>query len=135
MQDFGIGADTDQIHFLPPFDFFEFITLERNALCVLSDSGTVQEECSIFQVANVTIRDVTERPETLECGSNMLSGVNPGMVVTCVHTVLSCKPQWVAPAEYLVKGVSDTVVKILLGYREGAAGEEPAIFSQGTDGG
>jgi len=124
MQDFGINADTDQIHFLPPFDFFDFITLERNALCVLSDSGTVQEECAIFRVANVTIRDVTERPETLECGSSMLSGVNPDMVVACVRTVLSCKPQWAAPAEYLVGGVSDTVVKILLGYREGVVGEE-----------
>jgi len=135
MQAFGVGVDNDQVRFLTPFGFFEFITLERNAFCVLSDSGTVQEECCIFRVANVTIRDVTERPETLECGSNMLSGVNPDMVVTCVRTVLSRKPQWVAPAEYLVKRVSDTVVKILLSYREGAGGEEPAIFSQDTAGG
>ena len=117
MQTFGIGADNDQVRFLPPFGFFEFITLERNALCVLSDSGTVQEECSIFGVANVTIRDVTERPETIECGSNVLSGAEPEMILQCVHTVLDQKCQWKAPPEYLIENVSNTVVKIVLGYR------------------
>jgi len=116
MQTFGIGADNDQVRFLPPFGFFEFITLERNALCVLSDSGTVQEECSIFGMANVTIRDVTERPETLECGSNILSGADPDTVVRCVDTVLGLKGSWTAPREYLVENVSDAVLKILLGF-------------------
>ena len=46
------------------FGFFDFVALERQAFCVLSDSGTVQEECAIFGVPNVTLRDVTERPET-----------------------------------------------------------------------
>jgi UDP-N-acetylglucosamine 2-epimerase (non-hydrolysing) len=96
--------------------FLDFIALERNALCVLSDSGTVQEECCILKVANVTIRDVTERPETVECGSNMLSGVNPQMVVECVRAVLDQKPQWTVPPEYLAQHVSSAVVKILLGY-------------------
>ena len=116
MQGFGVALNNDQIRFLPPFGFFEFITLERNALCVLSDSGTVQEECAIFGVANVTIRDVTERPETLECGSNILSGADPDTVVHCVHTVLGLKGKWIAPREYLVENVSDTVIKILLGF-------------------
>jgi len=117
MQAFGIGVDNDQVRFLPPFGFFEFITLERNAFCVLSDSGTVQEECCIFQVANVTIRDVTERPETIECGSNMLSGAEPEMILQCVRTVLDQKCNWTAPPEYLVENVSNTVVKVVLGYR------------------
>ena len=46
--------------------FFDFVTLERPPICVLSDSGTVQEECCIFGVPNVTLRDVTERAETVE---------------------------------------------------------------------
>ena len=116
MQAFGVGSNNDQVRFLPPFGFFEFITLERNALCVLSDSGTVQEECSIFKVANVTIRDVTERPETLECGSNVLSGAETETVVRCVRTVLDLKGQWTAPREYLMEHVSDTVIKILMGF-------------------
>ena len=61
--------------------FFDFVALEQAAFCVLSDSGTVQEECCIFRVPNVTIRDVTERPETIECGSNMLAGADPERVL------------------------------------------------------
>ena len=116
MQAFGIGVNNDKVRFLPPFGFFDFVTLERNAFCVLSDSGTVQEECCIFRVANVTIRDVTERPETIECGSNMLSGADPDMILECVRIVVSQKHEWTVPREYLVENVSDAVVKIVLGY-------------------
>ena len=102
---------------MPPFGFFEFISLERNVLCVLSDSGTVQEECAIFGVPNVTIRDVTERPETLECGSNMLSGAEVETVLQCARTVLELRGKWSAPREYLAENVSDTVVKIVTSYQ------------------
>jgi len=104
------------IQFHEPFGFFDFIALERSAFCVLSDSGTVQEECCIFRVANVTIRDVTERPETIEAGSNILSGAGVEDIQRAVATVLDQKPDWHAPPEYLVPHVSSTVVKILLGY-------------------
>lgn len=116
LKSFGIGVDNQSVRFLPPFGFFDFISLERNALCVLSDSGTVQEECSIFGVPNVTIRDVTERPETLECGSNILSGASPETVLECVRTVLGLKSQWSPPPEYIVENVSDKIIKIVLGY-------------------
>jgi len=117
MRAFDIGLSNDQVRFLPPFGFFDFIALERNASCVLSDSGTVQEECCIFQIPNVTIRDVTERQETLECGSNMLSGTTPEKILQCVATVLDRKGGWAVPREYLVEHVSETVCKILLGYQ------------------
>ena len=116
MQAFGIGVSNTQLRFLSPFGFFDFITLERNAFCVLSDSGTVQEECCIFRIANVTLRDVTERPETVECGSNMLSGADPDGILQCVRAVLEQKREWTVPREYLMEHVSDTVVKIVLGY-------------------
>jgi UDP-N-acetylglucosamine 2-epimerase (non-hydrolysing) len=116
MEGFGIGVENSNIRFSSPFGFFDFITLERNAFCVLSDSGTVQEECSIFGVPNVTIRDVTERPETLECGSNMLSGAEPEQVLLCVETVLAMRDKWSPPREYVIPNVSQTVIKILLGY-------------------
>ncbi|HUW17756.1 MAG TPA: UDP-N-acetylglucosamine 2-epimerase (non-hydrolyzing) [Sedimentisphaerales bacterium] len=116
MAEFGVLANNEKVCFMPPFGFFDFIALERSALCVLSDSGTVQEECAIFRVPAVTIRDVTERPETLECGSNILSGAEAESVIRCVHTVLGLKGQWKAPPEYLTENVSDTVIKILLGY-------------------
>jgi UDP-N-acetylglucosamine 2-epimerase (non-hydrolysing) len=113
---FKVVNDNPQVRFLEPFGFFDFIHLERNAFCVLSDSGTVQEECAIFKVANVTLRDVTERPETIECGSNILSGANSESISRCVNIVLSQKTNWQTPPEYLAENVSDTVVKILHGY-------------------
>jgi len=117
LKEFGAPVDSTTLQFSPPFGFFDFITLERNAFCVLSDSGTVQEECSILGIPNVTIRDVTERPETIECGSSMLSGVQPEQVSLCVEAVLSMRGKWVPPPEYLVPNVSDIVIKIVLGYR------------------
>src|SRR5947209_402996 len=117
MQRFHLDAEAHkQIRFEAPFGLFDFIALEQNAFCVLSDSGTVQEECSIFKVANVTIRDVTERPETLECGSNMLSGVEPETILRCARTVLDQRNTWTPPPEYMVKLVSPTVARIVLGY-------------------
>ena len=116
LQRYGISLNNQQIRLLDPFGFFDFIALEQNAFCVLSDSGTVQEECCIFRVANVTIRDVTERPETIECGSNILSGAEPEMIIQCVRAVLDQKSQWTVPPEYLAEQVSTTVVKSIIGY-------------------
>jgi UDP-N-acetylglucosamine 2-epimerase (non-hydrolysing) len=115
MKAFGIDVDNHMIKFLPPFGFFDFVMLERNALCTVSDSGTVQEECCIFKCANVTIRDVTERPETLECGSNILSGADPEAIMRCVQTVLEGVIDWTVPSEYLVPHPSNAVVRILMG--------------------
>jgi UDP-N-acetylglucosamine 2-epimerase (non-hydrolysing) len=71
---FGVDVARNGLRFVEPFGFFDFVRLERKAFCILSDSGTVQEEACIFGVPNVTIRDVTGRPETLESGSNILAG-------------------------------------------------------------
>lgn len=116
LESFNIVSNNPHVRFLSPFGFFDFIQLERNAFCVLSDSGTVQEECAIFRVANVTLRDVTERPETIECGSNILSGVDATSIQQCVRVVLSQKAAWNPPPEYMVENVSNTIVKIVNGY-------------------
>jgi UDP-N-acetylglucosamine 2-epimerase (non-hydrolysing) len=115
MQQYGVGVDNGRVRFMAPLGFFDFVALERTTLCALSDSGTVQEECCIFHVPTVTIRDVTERPETIECGSNMLSGCEPDVILRCMETVLSQPPTWTPPAEYLTTAVASTVVKIVLG--------------------
>ena len=96
--------------------FFDFIKLEKNSLAVLTDSGTVQEECSIFRIPNITLRDVTERPETLECGSNILSGADPATITAAVELAIAQPAAWTAPAEYLTENVSQTVSKLVLGY-------------------
>jgi UDP-N-acetylglucosamine 2-epimerase (non-hydrolysing) len=116
MMEFGVQAENKEVRFMSPLGFFEFISLERNALCVISDSGTVQEECAIFKVPAVTIRDVTERPETIECGSNILSGTETQSIIRCVKTVLALEKDWAAPKEYLTENVSEILIKILLGY-------------------
>ena len=85
--------------------------------CVLSDSGTVQEECCIFRVPTVTLRDVTERPETIECGSNMLAGADPDASSPAWRRCSIAAARLEPPPEYLVRDVSTTVAKIVLGYR------------------
>ena len=118
MRAFGLDiGGNGEVRYLEPLGLFDFVALEKHARCVLSDSGTVQEECCIFSVPAVTIRDVTERPETIECGSNMLSGADPERILGCVETVLDTGPTWQAPPEYLVRDVSSTVARIVFGYR------------------
>jgi UDP-N-acetylglucosamine 2-epimerase (non-hydrolysing) len=119
MRGFGLDVEAEaDVRYLEPLGLFDFVALERHALCVLSDSGTVQEECCIFGVPTVTVRDVTERPETIECGSNMLSGAEPRRVLECLAAVLDSPPSWQPPPEYLVNDVSTTSAKIVLGYRD-----------------
>lgn len=114
---FGVNVKKAGLRFVDPFGFFDFIRLEREAFCVLSDSGTVQEEACLFRVPNVTIRDVTERPETIECGSNVLAGADPAAILNAVELVTSRPAAWTPPAEYLADGVALTVCRIVLGFR------------------
>ena len=103
---------------IEPLGLFDFVRLEKNARCVLSDSGTVQEECCLFRIPNVTLRNVTERPETVEAGSNLVAGCEPESVLHAVRAVLSQSCDWDPPSEYMTKNVSKTVVKIILGVKK-----------------
>jgi UDP-N-acetylglucosamine 2-epimerase (non-hydrolysing) len=118
LERFGIELSGEGIHVCEPFGFHDFVRLERSARCVLTDSGTVQEECCIFGVPAVTIRDVTERPETLECGSNVLGGTRPESIARALRTALSVPPRWTPPQEYLATEVSSTVARIVLGHHD-----------------
>jgi len=113
MQAYGI--DAGKITFVPPLGLFDFVRLEKEAFCVLSDSGTVQEECCIFGVPTVTMRDVTERPETIECGSNLLAGVEAERILPAIDLAVRSAGTWTPPAEYLASNVSDVVARIVLG--------------------
>ncbi len=116
IEQYRLKVDSALIRLLNPLGFFHFVALEQNARSVLTDSGTVQEECCILRVPNVTIRDVTERPETVECGSNILSGVDPDMIVRTVDLVLNSPCTWTSPSEYVQENVSAVVANIVLGY-------------------
>ncbi|MEP6947026.1 MAG: UDP-N-acetylglucosamine 2-epimerase (non-hydrolyzing) [Acidobacteriota bacterium] len=113
---FGISPGSSKVRLLDAFGFFDFVKLEKQSLAVLTDSGTVQEECAIFGIPNVTVRDVTERPETIECGSNILCGSETETIVRCVELAIAQPASWKAPIEYLSENVSQTVSKIVLGY-------------------
>ena len=77
--------------------FFEFFQLEKNARLVLTDSGGVQEETCILKVPCVTLRDNTERPETLDVGSNILAGTNPDKILACAEEMISRDRNWENP--------------------------------------
>jgi UDP-N-acetylglucosamine 2-epimerase (non-hydrolysing) len=116
LEQYGIRPDSESVRLLKAMNFFDFVKLEKNSLAVLTDSGTVQEECSIFGIPNITLRDVTERPETIECGSNILSGAETQSIVSAVELAIAQPASWTPPREYQAENVSQTVSKILLGY-------------------
>ena len=126
---FGFHLDRPGLHFVEPLGFADFIRLEQSAFCVLTDSGTVQEETCILRVPNVTIRDVTERPETVECGSNILVGCDTENILKTVDLVTSNPPNWQVHPEYLAPEVSNIVVRILMGVAPGSR------FAGGANGG
>jgi len=107
--------DAGKITFVPPLGLFDFVKLEKEAYCVLSDSGTVQEECCIFGVPTVTLRSVTERPETIECGSNILADVYAHRVLPAIDLAINSNVGWTVPPEYLADNVSHVVARIVLG--------------------
>jgi UDP-N-acetylglucosamine 2-epimerase (non-hydrolysing) len=111
----GKDIAVDGVRAIEPMGLFDFAQLEKNAFCILSDSGTVQEECCIFKIPSVTLRDVTERPETIESGSNLITGCEPDSILNAVKAVLGMPREWQPPKEYLVKNVSITALKIILG--------------------
>lgn len=108
---------SEAVRFIDPPGFFDFVHLEKHAKALLSDSGTVQEEGCIMRRPTVTLRDVTERPETLECGSNILSGCGREEILRCLALVLGREGEWSVPAEYDETQVSKVVGNLLLGYR------------------
>jgi len=85
------------LELIDPLDFLGFLQLESNARLILTDSGAVQEESCILGVPCVTLRDNTERPETIEVGSNMLAGVLPDKILDCSRVMLGRENNWQNP--------------------------------------
>lgn len=120
---FGIDFRGSDLRFEEPLGFFDFIRLEKSAFCILSDSGTVQEEACILRVPNVTLRETTERPETVECGSNVLAGSSAPHIRSAVAMVTSHSCSWTPPPEYVEARVAETVVGLVGSYRPPDAAE------------
>lgn len=110
---YGITPHSN-IHISEPFGFFDFIKLEQNCKLAITDSGTVQEEMCIFRIPTITVRNTTERPETVWCGSNTVSGLEVDAILGCYNLAKDAACDWIPPVEYLKTDVSNTVVNILL---------------------
>jgi len=86
-----------QIIAIKPLGYLDFLQLEANASMILTDSGGVQEEACILQVPCITLRDNTERPETVRVGANIVAGVQPEGVLTGVESMFSVSRDWANP--------------------------------------
>ncbi len=101
------------IKLIPPIDFFEFSNLEKNCFCIITDSGTVQEEASILKKPNLIIRDTTERPETIESGSSILIGSSNKNIKKQIQIAIDTKGLEEEVEGYLAQNVSNKIIKIL----------------------
>jgi UDP-N-acetylglucosamine 2-epimerase (non-hydrolysing) len=116
--DLKISLD-ERIFLTKPLNFFDFIKLEENSFCVLTDSGTVQEECSILKVPCIILRNSTERQETLESGAVLINYDNEFTIFKNIQLSVECrKTDDSIPCEYLIKNVSDRVVNIILSHHK-----------------
>src|SRR5204863_8548948 len=100
-----LGLEREPLRLCEPFGLFDSVSLGSQARCVITDSGTVQEECCLMRVPAVTVRDTTERPETVECGSNIIAGVGAG-VAGALQAALELPTDWRIPPEYEAADVS-----------------------------
>ncbi|MGA1873776.1 MAG: non-hydrolyzing UDP-N-acetylglucosamine 2-epimerase [Thermoplasmatota archaeon] len=89
--------DTTGINIIDPVGFLEFLQLESSARLVLTDSGGVQEETCILGTPCVTLRDNTERPETIDVGSNMLGGTHPDLIMKATRMMMDSEEEWENP--------------------------------------
>jgi UDP-N-acetylglucosamine 2-epimerase (non-hydrolysing) len=91
------NLEPKNLELIEPLDFLSFLQLESNAKLILTDSGGIQEESCILGVPCVTLRNNTERPETLEVGSNILAGASPDRILECSRIMLGRENDWRNP--------------------------------------
>jgi len=114
-------ATADAIRFLKPLGFFDYVRLEIGAFCVLSDSGTITEECSILGFPAVTIRQAHERPEGMDVGTLVMSGLKAERVLDSIDLVRRHRDEGRRSriaADYEADDVSAKVVRIILSYTD-----------------
>ncbi len=107
-----------RVRFLKPFGFNDYIRLQCDALCTVSDSGTISEESAILGFPAVTPRTAVERPEALDSGNMVLTGLDEDAVLEAVEFVIASRDAargQPIPAEYQVTNVSHRVLKLILG--------------------
>ena len=119
----ALGRDVEGVTFHPALGFIDYVRLQQDALCVLSDSGTISEESSILGFPAVTLRDSIERPEALDTGSIIMTGLDPGNIVEAIDLLnQERKADHVIPQDYAIDNCSERAVRFILStYRRHAA--------------
>lgn len=111
------------IHFMKPFGFTDYISLQMNAKCTISDSGTISEESSMLQFPAISLRQSMERPEAQDTGSIILTGFEPDIVLNAIATVIDEQQTFTLsgvegtniPSDYQIENTSWRVLKLILG--------------------
>ena len=115
-----LGSLNPLIQFLKPFGFCDYIKLQMEALCVVSDSGTITEEASLLNLPAITIRNAHERPEGMDVGTLIMSGLKRVRVLDAVRIIITQhdkNTQTMKPVQdYEVGAVSKQILRIVLSY-------------------
>ena len=122
LESIGFVNSNPMVEFMKPFGFMEYIKLQQNAFCVISDSGTITEESSILHFPAITIRQAHERPEGMDEGTLIMTGLNSNRILDSIDVVTS---QYAESADaihsipdYAANNVSKKVVRIILSYTD-----------------
>lgn len=116
----ALGKVNPHIQFLKPFGFCDYIKLQMEALCVVSDSGTITEEGSLLNLPAITIRNAHERPEGMDVGTLIMSGLKKERVLDAVRVIIAqhdkTKRVMQPVQDYEAGAVSKQVLRVVLSY-------------------
>ncbi|MEP1947650.1 MAG: UDP-N-acetylglucosamine 2-epimerase, partial [Lentilitoribacter sp.] len=117
----GMALD-DRVRYLKPFGFHDYNHLQMKSFCAISDSGTIAEESSILGFPAITPRDAIERPEALDTGNIIVTGLNEENILESVAAVtaifqanLENEKQYAIPTDYLIENTAERVAKLIIG--------------------
>jgi len=122
LEDISYETKNSLIRFSKPYGFHEYNKLQLDAFCVISDSGTIAEESSLLNLPAITIRQAHERPEGMDEGTLIMSGLNKDRILEAINVITvqhdyNQRPMRVV-ADYNVDNVSKKVVRIILSYTD-----------------
>ena len=118
LEKYGINR-IKEIEYTKPLGFFDYIKLQKNAFCVVSDSGTLTEEASILGFPAIIIREAFERPEGMDEGSIVMTGLNAERILQAISIVtIQDKLKLSSPPDYLSDNVSSKVLRIIMSYTD-----------------
>ncbi|MGN6147156.1 MAG: non-hydrolyzing UDP-N-acetylglucosamine 2-epimerase [Rhizomicrobium sp.] len=116
-----VSTDKD-LRLLKPLGFFDYVRLQKDAYCVLSDSGTLTEEASILDFPGVMLREAHERPEGMDVGSVVMAGLNPVRIMQAIDLVVAQRKtsdrSFAMAPDYEATDVSRKVVRVIQSYRD-----------------